>query len=256
MGAPERLVEALGRPEDVRLMTGVCLAIGGNLLISVALNLTKHAHNKNQMAEHRKPYMHLWLWWLGFLATLVGEMGNFSAYGFAPASLIAPLGAVSVISNAFIASFFLGEGFRLRDLVGCALCIGGGVVIVLAGTSHPAAPDFKGFLYLVQDPVFLAYMACLSLVTALMLGFQDKYGDAHVSYYVLLCSMIGSVTVLACKGVSTMLNMWACCGGAVPFGQPVLYGLLFVLGATAVLQVRVCRGHGAVGRQCQALREG
>mmetsp|Transcript_7896 Transcript_7896/g.25268 ORF Transcript_7896/g.25268 Transcript_7896/m.25268 type:complete len:284 (-) Transcript_7896:465-1316(-) len=81
-------------------------------------------------------------------------------------------------------------------------------------------------------------MACLSLLTALMLGFQDQYGDMHVSYYVLLCSMIGSVTVLACKGVSTMLNMWVCCGGAVPFGQPVLYVLLFVLVATAVLQIR------------------
>jgi hypothetical protein len=237
MGAPALLAGMLGRPEDVRQTTGICLAIGGNLLVSVALNLTKHAHNLNQKAAFPKPYVQLWLWWLGFLATIVGEMGNFAAYGFAPASLIAPLGAVSVLSNAFIAALILREGFRLRDSAGCALCIGGGVVIVLAGTSHPAEPDMKGFLVMVQDPIFIGYMACLFLFTALMLGFQDQYGEAHVSYYVLLCSMIGSVTVLACKGVSTMLNMWACCGGAVPFGQPVLYVLLFVLGATAVLQV-------------------
>jgi hypothetical protein len=29
----------------------------------------------------------------------LGELGNFAAYGFAPASLIAPLGCVSVIGN-------------------------------------------------------------------------------------------------------------------------------------------------------------
>ena len=29
----------------------------------------------------------------------VGELGNFAAYGFAPASLIAPLGCVSVIGK-------------------------------------------------------------------------------------------------------------------------------------------------------------
>lgn len=245
MGAPTLLADFLGRPEDVRQMTGICLAIGGNLLVSVALNLTKHAHNMNQRSAFPKPYVQLSLWWLGFIATIVGEMGNFAAYGFAPASLIAPLGAVSVLSNAFIAALVLREGFRLRDLVGCALCIGGALVIVLASASHPADPDIKGLLYRVQDNVFIGYMACLSLLTALMLGFQDQYGDMHVSYYVLLCSMIGSVTVLACKGVSTMLNMWVCCGGAVPFGQPVLYVLLFVLVATAVLQVE---RHAAAAR--------
>jgi uncharacterized membrane protein len=247
MGAPALLAGLLGRPEDVRQMTGICLAIGGNLLVSVALNLTKHAHNMNQRAACPKPYVQLPMWWLGFLTTIVGETGNFAAYGFAPASLIAPMGAVSVLSNAFIAALVLREGSRLRDLMGCALCIGGGVVIVLASASHPADPDIKGLLYRVQDHIFLGYMACLSLLTTLMLGFQDKYGHVHVSYYVLLCSMIGSVTVLACKGVSTMLNMWACCGGAVPFEQPVLYLLLFVLVATAVLQVS--RGRGRLARR-------
>ncbi len=35
----------------------------------------------------------------------VGELGNFAAYGFAPASLIAPLGCVSVIGKCDL--FFL-----------------------------------------------------------------------------------------------------------------------------------------------------
>jgi hypothetical protein len=32
--------------------------------------------------------------WLGFLLMNVGEGGNFISYGFAPASIVAPLGTV------------------------------------------------------------------------------------------------------------------------------------------------------------------
>ena len=41
-------------------------------------------------------------------------------------------GAVSVLANAFIASMALGEPLRCRDLLGCLLCAGGGVVIVVS----------------------------------------------------------------------------------------------------------------------------
>lgn len=34
--------------------------------------------------------------WLGFLLMNVGETGNFISYAFAPASVVAPLGTVSV----------------------------------------------------------------------------------------------------------------------------------------------------------------
>lgn len=139
------------QPEDVRQLVGISLAVGGNLLVSIALNVTKYAHNVNQRAVSPKPYVRLPLWWLGFAATLVGELGNFSAYGFAEASVIAPLGAVSVLANAFIAAFVLGEGLRFRDLFGCALCVFGGVFIVCSSSSHPVDPDPDHFLASVQD---------------------------------------------------------------------------------------------------------
>src|ERR1700761_4855055 len=35
--------------------------------------------------------------WFGFFLMNVGEIGNFLSYGFAPASVVAPLGAVSLL---------------------------------------------------------------------------------------------------------------------------------------------------------------
>ena len=37
------------------------------------------------------------LWWAGMLTMIVGEVANFAAYAFAPAILVTPLGALSII---------------------------------------------------------------------------------------------------------------------------------------------------------------
>jgi hypothetical protein len=45
---------------------------------------------------------------------VLGEVGNFLAYGFAPAILVAPLGTVALISNAVIAPLLLKEAFKVK----------------------------------------------------------------------------------------------------------------------------------------------
>lgn len=37
------------------------------------------------------------LWWAGMTTMIVGEIANFAAYAFAPAILVTPLGALSII---------------------------------------------------------------------------------------------------------------------------------------------------------------
>ena len=208
--------------DSLRQTIGVVLAVVGNLIISVGLALTKHAHNVNQKRATPLPYTRLPTWWMGFAATLLGEVGNFAAYGFTEASVVAPLGAVSVLANTFIAAFALGEGLRLLDLAGCGLCIIGGFVIVTSKPSTPVEIDVGNFTEYVQEPAFVVYMVILSAAVLVMVGFQDKYGHRHVAYYVMLCSLLGSVTVMSCKGVSTFVNLWLCCGEQTPFDNPVL----------------------------------
>lgn len=53
----------------------------------------------------------------------LGEMGNFLAYGFAPASMIAPLGSVAVISNTILASVYLGEPLTMASMMGVTLVV-------------------------------------------------------------------------------------------------------------------------------------
>ena len=64
------------------------LAVMGNVLISAGLIATKGAHMqldkiKSRLPEGQAPpsYVKLPGWWLGFLCTVGGELGNFMAYG-------------------------------------------------------------------------------------------------------------------------------------------------------------------------------
>ena len=52
-----------------------------------------------------------------------GEAQNFIAYGFAPASLVAPLGCVAVLINAVVAVCCLHEKFTLSCFVGMVIIV-------------------------------------------------------------------------------------------------------------------------------------
>lgn len=61
----------------------------------------------------------------------VGEVCNFAAYAFAPAILVTPLGALSVLIGAVLGSYFLDEELGVLGKLGSAICLIGAVVIVL-----------------------------------------------------------------------------------------------------------------------------
>ncbi len=62
---------------------------------------------------------------------VAGEIANFAAYAFAPAILVTPLGALSVLIGAVLGSYFLKEELGILGKLGCAICLIGSVIIVL-----------------------------------------------------------------------------------------------------------------------------
>lgn len=64
-------------------------------------------------------------------AVVLGEVCNFAAYAFAPAILVTPLGALSVLIGAVLGSYFLNEELGTLGKLGCAICLLGAVIIVL-----------------------------------------------------------------------------------------------------------------------------
>lgn len=76
-------------------------------------------------------YLKTPLWWAGISTLVIGEVANFAAYAFAPAILVTPLGALSVLIGAILGAYFLDEELGILGKLGCATCLIGSVVIVL-----------------------------------------------------------------------------------------------------------------------------
>lgn len=136
-----------------------------------------------------------------------GEGFNFSAYSLIPASVVTPLGALSVIVTAILSSYILDESLNLLGKVGCFLSLIGSTIIVIHSPAEGVIDDLESLGYMVASPEFLFYTGLILLSTvSLVVLAVPKYGSSHILVYILICSMIGSLSVCACKGLGIGLR--------------------------------------------------
>ncbi|GAA6056380.1 hypothetical protein JCM3770_005980 [Rhodotorula araucariae] len=174
------------------------------------------------------------LWLLGFACQTMGEFGNFLAFGFAPPSVVAPLGMVSLIANVFLAPLIVREPFRRKDLLGVAIAVIGGATVVYASRSNDKKLTPDEFVKAVSRPLFIAY-AVFSMCSMSALGYlsQTKLGDRYILIDLSLCALAGAFTVLSTKAISSFLNLLF----LRMFSFWITYPVLVVLVATGLMQV-------------------
>ncbi|OWK54347.1 Magnesium transporter NIPA2 [Lonchura striata] len=141
------------------------------------------------------------------LAVGVGEAANFAAYAFAPATLVTPLGALSVLVSAVLSSIFLNEQLNVHGKIGCILSILGSTVMVIHAPQEEEVSSLESMAEKLKDPGFIVFAVCV-LVSSLLLIFVagPRYGQSNVLVYVLVCSAIGSLSVSCVKGLGIALK--------------------------------------------------
>ena len=114
---------------------GLALAILSTMAIGTSFVITKkgllEASERHGFEGDGFAYLKSPTWWGGIVTMVLGEVANFAAYAFAPAILVTPLGALSVLIGAVLGSYFLEEDLGTLGKLGCALCLIGSVIIVL-----------------------------------------------------------------------------------------------------------------------------
>lgn len=180
-------------------------------------------------------------WWAGTALMAAGEAGNFAAFAFAPASLVAPLGAWSVVLAALLARAFLGETTTRRNVSGIVLCVCGALAIGTAG------PDVAGGLSdldadtvsaLLMRPPFVAFIVCILTATAALMAVAHftTLGDDYIFVYIGVSSLLGGVTVVCAKALSTFLRLTI--QGHSQFGNWLPLALVVSLALAIVAQLR------------------
>ncbi|MFS8018988.1 putative magnesium transporter NIPA [Helianthus anomalus] len=147
-------------------------------------------------------------WWAGMMSMIIGEVANFAAYAYAPAILVTPLGALSMIISAVLAHYFLDERLHIFGVVGCALCVVGSTTIVLHAPQETQVKSVKEIWFFATEPGFLVY-ACIVLVVVgvLIYRYVPLYGGTHLVVYVGICSLMGSLTVMCVKAVGIAMKL-------------------------------------------------
>lgn len=213
-----------------------CIFIGTSFIVKKKGLLKVAQSTSNRAGDGGYAYLKEWMWWCGLLTMVVGEAANFSAYAFAPAILVTPLGAISVLVSAVLASVMLKERLNLLGKVGCFLCVVGSTVLVIHAPPEENVSSMEELSAKLRDPLFISY-TCLALIGTAILMFYvaPRHGRRIVFVYVGICSVIGSLTVAATKGVALALKQTL--EGNSQLTNPVAWMLL--IGGTLCIIVQM-----------------
>ncbi|KAK9772447.1 putative Magnesium transporter NIPA4 [Seiridium cardinale] len=175
-------------------------------------------------------------WWAGILSLVLGEICNFAAYAFAPAILVTPLGALSVLIGAVLGSYFLKEELGTLGKLGCALCLIGALIIVLHAPPDEEIETIDQILEYALAPGYLLY--CLVVVvfaTVMIYRIAPIHGKKNPLIYLSICSTVGSVSVMSVKafGIAVKLTF----GGNNQFKHASTYVFMILTGVCILVQM-------------------
>ncbi|XP_029447636.1 NIPA-like protein 2 [Rhinatrema bivittatum] len=229
-------VSGYWKDEDKNTLLGVLLAIIGNFLISISLNIQKYAHLRLAYQLDHKSYFKSKLWWCGIVVMGIGELGNFVAYGFAPATLIVPLGCVSIIGSAAISVLFLKETLRASDIVGGTVAIIGTYLLVTFSARESQEVTAVRIQKYFVSWEFLVYLILEIIIFCTVLYFYKRKEKKHIVLVLMLVALLASVTVISVKAVSSMLTVTV--KGKMQLTYPIFYVMLVVMISSCTFQVK------------------
>ncbi|KAA0039568.1 putative magnesium transporter NIPA1 isoform X2 [Cucumis melo var. makuwa] len=189
---------------------GFLFAVSSSVFIGSSTIIKKKGLIKSGAAGTRAAYggfsylCEPW-WWAGMITLIVGETANFVAYAYAPAILVTPLGALSIIFSAVLAHFMLKEKLHIFGILGCVLCVVGSTTIVLHAPLEKKIESVKEVWHLATEPgiIFYIFLRLLMFVVAVLIfKYAPRYGQSHMIIYVGICSLMGSLTVMSVKAVA------------------------------------------------------
>uniref|UniRef100_A0A3Q1IFH2 NIPA like domain containing 4 n=1 Tax=Anabas testudineus TaxID=64144 RepID=A0A3Q1IFH2_ANATE len=225
-----------------KLWLGLTLAllsaflIGGSVILKkkALLRLARNGHTRAGDGGHG--YLKDWLWWGGLLTMGAGEACNFVAYMFAPATLVTPLGALSVLISAVLSSYLLGEVLNLLGKLGCFLCVLGSILLVIHAPEEQEVTSLKDMTNKLLEPGFLVYASAVLLLCAVLVMYAcPRFGRSNILVYIGICSLLGAFTVSSVKGLAIAIN--TAFRDVSVFADPLTWILLITLVVSIVIQV-------------------
>ncbi|KIK55031.1 hypothetical protein GYMLUDRAFT_48230 [Collybiopsis luxurians FD-317 M1] len=221
---------------------GLALAVSSSMAIGMSSIITKKGLNAaaegtyGAAASDNLSYLKNAVWWAGISTLILGEVANFAAYTFAPPILVTPLGALSVLIGAVLASFLLNEELGHLGRVGCGLSLIGSLIIVLHAPEDKPVETVDEILGYAVQPGFLLYVFTVLVFSMIMIYLvSPRYGKSNPLVYISICSVVGSVSVMSIKGFGIAVKLTF--GGKNQFTRPSTYVFAIVSAFCILVQM-------------------
>ncbi|KAH9256436.1 hypothetical protein BASA81_005350 [Batrachochytrium salamandrivorans] len=193
------------------------------------------------------------LWACGMLMILLASMFDFAALGFGPQSVIAPLGALTMVANAFIAPCMNGEKLQ-PGIIKATIVILIGCIMAVGSASHDnmvCSLDALFSLYLTSQ--FCVYgLIIISILFALYFfakrceRLQLEFGTESEEYqqvvkfhritYAAMGGVFGAQSVLFARTVTQAFSSTMRGGQLFLLSSPI-YLILFLLVGSMLMQI-------------------
>ena len=116
------------------------------------------------------------------------------------------MGALSVVISAILSHYFLKEKLTVFGWIGCIQCILGAILIALNAPQEQSVSTIEDFKHLFLGPGFLAYGSCCIAAALVIIFFiAPKYGKKSMLWYILICSVIGGISVSCTSGLGACI---------------------------------------------------
>jgi magnesium transporter len=151
-----------------------------------------------------------------------------------------------------LASFLLNEELGQLGRLGCTICLIGSLIIVLHAPEdepvttvdqileyalRPGASRYLTILLVLTSIIgFLMYCFTVLVFTLVMIySVAPKYGRSSPVVYISICSLVGSISVMAIKGFGVAVKLTF--GGNNQFTHPSTYVFGVIVASCIVVQM-------------------
>ncbi|CAG0887979.1 unnamed protein product [Cyprideis torosa] len=115
-------------------------------------------------------------------------------------SVIQPLNGTLTVFNS-------RGGLNLLGILGCALVISGCVLLILLSSVYEVVDSFYAFTDRLETPVVMIFLVTVTALILFLLFYgQSHWGDSSPLVFVGICSLIGTLSVIACKGIGRAIQ--------------------------------------------------
>ena len=137
---------------------GMFLSVFASLCVTIGLALQKRVHKRLlEEGNSKRKYYQVPLWWAALILIMSDAFIDMATFGMAPQSLLAPLGAASLVWNTLLAPCLLGERLGKIELLGTLIIIVGATLAVAFSNHETPTYTMPDFHKLWRAPLMVCY---------------------------------------------------------------------------------------------------